>query len=164
MTDQPTPAATGTDAATGPSGPKSPATPNGPGSGGGSTAVSGPGATQGTIIRRILSSSTMVSVLSVVIALILGGVLIAAANREVQATLGYFFARPTDFFVTVFRTVSEAYLALLYGAASLEQRLGPFSAIFLQAQIEELKAKMGADAFEAMCAEIMRAREARRDD
>ena len=83
MTDQPTPAATGTDTAAGPSGPKSPATPNGPGSGGGSTAASGPGATQGTIIRRILSSSAMVSVLSVVIALILGGILIAAANREV---------------------------------------------------------------------------------
>ncbi|MCT1690131.1 ABC transporter permease [Brevibacterium sp. p3-SID960] len=124
MTDQPTAAATGTDTATGPSGPKSPATPDGPGSGGssggsgngGSTAAGGPDSTQGTIIRRILSSSTMVSVLSVVIALILGGVLIAAANREVQATLGYFFARPTDFFVTVFRTVSEAYLALFRGA------------------------------------------------
>ena len=56
---------------------------------------------------------------------------------------------------------SEAYLALLYGAASVKQRLGPFAAILLEAQIEEMKRSMGATAFEAMCVEIMRAREAR---
>jgi simple sugar transport system permease protein len=43
-------------------------------------------------------------------------VLIAASDPDVQATLSYFFARPADFFVAIWQTVSEAYLALFRGA------------------------------------------------
>jgi len=57
---------------------------------------------------------------------------------------------------------SEAYLALVYAAASVKQRLGPHATLLLDAQIEELKRSMGPARFEAMCEEIMRAREARK--
>lgn len=121
MTDQPTPAATGTESAgsagaagaAGGAG-KPSGEPHRTGTNGSGT--NGSGGTQNTVIRRILSSSAMVSVLSVVVALLVGGVLIAAADRNVQATLGYFFARPSDFFIVSFRTVSEAYIALFRGA------------------------------------------------
>lgn len=69
-----------------------------------------------SLLRDILSGSWLVSLLSVVVALALGGVLIAAADPEVQATLGYFFARPSDFFIVAWQTVSEAYTALLRGS------------------------------------------------
>ena len=56
---------------------------------------------------------------------------------------------------------SEAYLALVYGAAALKQRVGPHATLMLEAQIEEMKRNMGPEKFEVMCEEIIRAREAR---
>ncbi|SMY12232.1 ABC transporter permease [Brevibacterium jeotgali] len=69
-----------------------------------------------TLLRDILSGSWMVSVLSIFVGLLAGAVLIAAADTNVQSTLGYFFSRPTDLLVSVWQTVSEAYLALFRGA------------------------------------------------
>ena len=65
---------------------------------------------------EISSSSWLVSVLAVVLALVLGGVLIAAADPEVQAAARYFFSRPADFFSAAWTAVSEAYAALFRGA------------------------------------------------
>ncbi|HMG55975.1 MAG TPA: hypothetical protein VK601_20895, partial [Kofleriaceae bacterium] len=56
---------------------------------------------------------------------------------------------------------SDAYLTLVYAAASVRQRLGAHAAIAFEAQIAELKTAMGAERFEAMCEAIVRAREAR---
>jgi hypothetical protein len=56
---------------------------------------------------------------------------------------------------------SEAYLALVYAAAALKQRLGPRAAVMIDAQIEELKRALGPEKFEAMCEDILRARAAR---
>lgn len=56
----------------------------------------------------------------------------------------------------------EAYLALLYASASIKQRLGPHAAVVLDAEIEELKRGLGPARFEAICEEILRAREARK--
>ncbi|GAB3044324.1 ABC transporter permease [Sediminivirga luteola] len=67
-------------------------------------------------LREMGQSSWLVSVLAVVLALIAGGVLILAANREVQATLGYFFARPVDFFAVSWQVLTDAYSALFRGA------------------------------------------------
>jgi hypothetical protein len=53
---------------------------------------------------------------------------------------------------------AEAYLALLYASASVKQRIGPQATVMLEAQIEELKARMGPEKFERMCQEILRAR------
>ncbi len=69
-----------------------------------------------SVLNQILNSSALISVLAVVLALILGGILIAAADPDVQATLGYFFAQPGDFFAAVWTSVSNAYLALFQGA------------------------------------------------
>ena len=75
-----------------------------------------PEAPRPTLLRDIMSGSWLVSVLSIAVGLLAGAVLIAAADPDVQATLSYFFARPADFFVAVWHTVSEAYLALFRGA------------------------------------------------
>ena len=75
-----------------------------------------PEAPRPTLLRDLLSGSWLVSVLSIAVGLLAGAVLIAASAPDVQATLSYFFARPADFFVAVWHTVSEAYLALFRGA------------------------------------------------
>lgn len=69
-----------------------------------------------SIITQMLSGSWLVSLLSIVIALLVGAILIAFSNPDVQSTLSYFFARPSDFFVVAWQTVSEAYIALLRGS------------------------------------------------
>ncbi|MBO3086421.1 ABC transporter permease [Cellulomonas sp. zg-ZUI188] len=68
------------------------------------------------ILHEIVSSSWLVSVLAVVLALVIGGLLIAAANQEVQAAAGYFFSRPGDLLGLAWTAVSDAYAALFAGA------------------------------------------------
>ncbi|WP_456789507.1 ABC transporter permease [Cellulomonas sp. P5_C5] len=68
------------------------------------------------ILHEMLSSSWLVSVLAVVLALIIGGLLIAAADAEVQAAASYFFSRPGDLISAAWTAVSEAYAALFAGA------------------------------------------------
>lgn len=86
-----------------------------------------------TVLQQILSGSWLVSLLSVVVALVAGGVLIAFADPDVQKTVSYFFARPSDFFVVAWQTVSEAYLALFRGsvfdwqATSFVRAVRPFT-------------------------------------
>jgi ABC-type uncharacterized transport system permease subunit len=67
-------------------------------------------------LREILASNWLVTVLAIVLALLLSGVLIAAADTAVQASAGYLFARPADFFGAAWTAVSGAYLALFQGA------------------------------------------------
>nr|WP_236863847.1 ABC transporter permease [Brevibacterium daeguense] len=69
-----------------------------------------------TVLEQIFSGTVWVPIGSILLALLAGGVLIAAADPQVQATLGYFFARPSDFFGVAWQTVSEAYSALFRGA------------------------------------------------
>ncbi|WP_425458004.1 ABC transporter permease [Cellulosimicrobium cellulans] len=69
-----------------------------------------------SILREMLESSWLVSLLAIVAALILGGVLIAAADPAVQEAASYFFARPSDFFQAVWDAVFGAYAALFQGA------------------------------------------------
>ena len=47
-------------------------------------------------IKELLRGSAVTTALAIVLALLAGGVLIAATNDDVQAAAGYFFARPTD--------------------------------------------------------------------
>jgi len=68
------------------------------------------------ILREMLESSWLVSLLAIVAALILGGVLIAAADPAVQEAATYFFARPSDFFAAVWNAVFGAYSALFQGS------------------------------------------------
>ena len=66
--------------------------------------------------RGIAQGPALTSVLAVIIALVVGAVLIAAADDQVQATAGYLFARPGDFFAAVGGKIGGAYSALFQGA------------------------------------------------
>jgi len=84
-------------------------------------------------LREMFASSWLVTVLAIVLALVLSGVLIAAADIEVQASADYLFARPADFFGAVWSAVSSAYVALFqgsivdFGASSFERTVRPIT-------------------------------------
>jgi simple sugar transport system permease protein len=67
-------------------------------------------------LREMLASSWLVTVAAILLALIISGVLIAAADSAVQDAAGYFFARPMDFFSAAWDAVWSAYVALFQGA------------------------------------------------
>ncbi|MDQ0822192.1 ABC-type uncharacterized transport system permease subunit [Arthrobacter sp. V1I7] len=69
-----------------------------------------------SVLRRISTGSGMVSVLAVLLALTLGGLLIASTDRQVGATAGYLFARPSDFFSAVWSAATRSYVALFQGS------------------------------------------------
>ncbi|MFC8921284.1 ABC transporter permease [Cellulosimicrobium sp. NPDC057127] len=85
------------------------------------------------VLREMLESSWLVSLLAIVAALVLGGVLIAAADPEVQEAATYFFARPTDMLEAIWDAVFGAYSALFqgsvinFGATDLERALRPLT-------------------------------------
>jgi simple sugar transport system permease protein len=66
--------------------------------------------------RDIIGGSFMISILAVVLALLAGAVLIAATDEAVQASAGYFFARPTDMLAAIWSSVGGAYSALFQGS------------------------------------------------
>lgn len=66
--------------------------------------------------RDLFSGGWLVSLLAVVVALVIGGVLIALADARVQDTLAYVFARPSDFFGAAWDAVYGAYRAMFRGA------------------------------------------------
>jgi ABC-type uncharacterized transport system permease subunit len=81
------------------------------------TAQSGklPGAPD-SLARRIFTGSGMVSVLAVLLALVIGGLLIASTDERVGATSSYLLARPTDFLSAVWNAATGSYIALFQGA------------------------------------------------
>lgn len=68
------------------------------------------------IIREILRGSVVTTILAFVVALVVGGALIAATSAEVRAAAGYFFARPGDTFQALWDSVGGGYAALFRGA------------------------------------------------
>jgi ABC-type uncharacterized transport system permease subunit len=81
------------------------------------TAQSGklPGSAE-TLARRIFTGSGMVSILAVLLALVIGGLLIASTDERVAATSSYLLARPTDFLSAVWNAATGSYIALFQGA------------------------------------------------
>jgi simple sugar transport system permease protein len=76
----------------------------------------------------------LVTVLAVVLALVLGGLLMIFSNERVQTALPYVFDSPGDFFTEAWTVVSDAYSAMFTGAifdvandGSLAGILGPLS-------------------------------------
>lgn len=67
-------------------------------------------------LRDITQSNATVVFFAVIAALALAGVLIAAANPDVQRTAQYIFARPSDFFKASWDAVWGAYTSLFRGA------------------------------------------------
>lgn len=80
----------------------------------GSTEAQTPRSTQ--ILREITSGNVIITVLAVFLALVVGGILIALTDDDVQSAAGYFFSRPQDTFVAIWDAVSGAYVALFQGS------------------------------------------------
>ncbi len=81
----------------------------------------GTGSPQGSssapgLFRRFVSGSGLVSVLSVLVALLVGALLIILTDKHVTAAASYFFGRPSDTLTAAWDAVSTAYGALFRGA------------------------------------------------
>ena len=68
------------------------------------------------IVSEIFTAPGLLTVLAVVASFIFGGILIAASNANVQASAGYFFARPGDLLAAIWNAVSGGYEAMFRGA------------------------------------------------
>jgi ABC-type uncharacterized transport system permease subunit len=62
------------------------------------------------------SDSWLVTLLAVVLALVIGGILMAVSDKQVRAEFGYFFQHPTDALRDSWYTMRDAYKALFEGA------------------------------------------------
>lgn len=69
-----------------------------------------------TTWQQIATGNAIISVLAVVLALIVGAIMIAFTDEEVQQASVYFFARPGDTFIAIWNSVSGAYSALFQGS------------------------------------------------
>ncbi|MBP2411667.1 simple sugar transport system permease protein [Arthrobacter stackebrandtii] len=87
------------------------------------------------VIREIMSGNAMISVLAVLVALVIGGILIAFTDPRVLTAMGYFFNDPGATFSAIWAAVSEAYGALWRGATydpgsrTWQGRLGIFETL-----------------------------------
>ncbi|MGZ8805129.1 MAG: ABC transporter permease [Microbacterium sp.] len=69
-----------------------------------------------TTFLQITQGNAIISVLAVFLALLVGGIMIAFTDEDVQAASGYFFARPLDTIAAVWDAVAGAYIALFQGS------------------------------------------------
>lgn len=73
--------------------------------------------TRGAVfLRELMRGSAVTTILAIVLALLVGGVLIALTNEDVQTAAGYFFRRPGDTFAAIWNSVAGGYEALFRGA------------------------------------------------
>jgi simple sugar transport system permease protein len=70
----------------------------------------------GNVLREIATGNVLISFLAIVLAIVIGGILIAATDEDVQSSAGYFFSRPGDMLGAVWEAVSGAYVALFQGS------------------------------------------------
>ena len=68
------------------------------------------------LIHEMLSSSWLLTLGAVLLAVIVGGILMIATSEEVREAAGYFFSRPGDFFTRAWDVASSSYVALFQGA------------------------------------------------
>lgn len=68
------------------------------------------------ILSDILNGNFIISILAVIFALVIGAVLIAVTDEDVQTASGYFFAAPGDTLGAIWNAVSGAYGALFQGS------------------------------------------------
>ncbi|TDN87835.1 ABC transporter permease [Microbacterium sp. BK668] len=69
-----------------------------------------------TAFLQITQGNAIISVLAIVLALLVGGIMIAVTDEDVQGSAAYFFARPGDTFAAVWDAISGAYAAFFQGA------------------------------------------------
>ena len=60
-----------------------------------------------SLLRKIFTGNGIVTILAVLLALLLGGLLIALTDKVVGTTAGYLFARPSDFLAAVWSAATE---------------------------------------------------------
>lgn len=65
---------------------------------------------------KITTGNAIISVLAVFVAIVVGSIMIAFTDTDVQESAGYFFSRPGDTFAAIWQSVSGAYVALFKGA------------------------------------------------
>ncbi|WP_309068745.1 ABC transporter permease [Microbacterium sp.] len=68
------------------------------------------------MLREILRGGVVTTILALVAAFIVGGILIAVTDEDVAEAAGYFFARPGDTLSAVWSAVAGGYEALFRGA------------------------------------------------
>ncbi|WP_051171976.1 ABC transporter permease [Microbacterium indicum] len=68
------------------------------------------------ILREIMRGRLVTTILALVVALVIGGILIAVTSEDVIASAGYFFARPSDMLSAIGQAVAGGYSALFRGA------------------------------------------------
>ena len=68
------------------------------------------------ILKEIFGGSAAISVLAVVLALVVGGLLIVITDEAVAEASGYFFSRPFDTIQAIINAVGGAYSALFRGS------------------------------------------------
>ncbi|MFE6997686.1 ABC transporter permease [Microbacterium sp. NPDC057659] len=66
--------------------------------------------------QRVVTGNAIISVLAVVAAVVVGSILIAITDPDVQEAASYFFARPMDTIAAVWESVAGAYAAMFRGA------------------------------------------------
>jgi general nucleoside transport system permease protein len=66
-------------------------------------------------LRDVLNGNIVLTILAIVVALVVGGILIASTNADVQAASGYFLARPGDTLAAIWQSVAGAYAAIFRG-------------------------------------------------
>jgi simple sugar transport system permease protein len=71
---------------------------------------------QNVLVRELLRSNWVTTVLAIVVAMVVGGILMAITDEDVQSAAGYFFARPTDTLAAIWNAVYGGYEALFRGA------------------------------------------------
>ncbi len=75
-----------------------------------------PAPRQNVFIKELLRSNWVTTILAVVVAMIVGGILMAVTDEDVQRAAGYFFARPADTLGAIWNSVYGGYEALFRGA------------------------------------------------
>ncbi len=88
-------------------------------------------------LKELMRGSAVTTFLAIVLAMIVGGALIAATDDAVQAAAGYFFSRPGDTIAAVWNAVYNGYEALFRGAV-----FNPRATTF-EAQIRPLTNSLG---------------------
>lgn len=78
--------------------------------------VERPGLGRSILDGIVRGNSAVVTFLAIVIALVLGGLLIALTDSDVDAKLGYFTAAPLDSLRAIWDSASSAYVALFEGS------------------------------------------------
>jgi ABC-type uncharacterized transport system permease subunit len=66
--------------------------------------------------RELTTGNTALTILSVVLALLIGAILIVVSDPDVHDAAGYFFSRPGDTLSAIWLSASEAYAAMFRGS------------------------------------------------